>query len=99
MDHGAELLALAIEMLRFIQRNPGCAQSIGTHERYTDEFRRFVLDLRRRYADVPMAEFAASTDLPQGTVEDWLCGGRRDVDTAAGAPSQRARRGARARLA
>jgi hypothetical protein len=98
VDHGAKLLSLAVEMLRFIQRNPGCAQN-DVHEHYTDGFWRFVLELRRRYPDVPTAEFAASIDLPLGTVEDWLRGGRRGVDTAAGGPSQRARRGVRARLA
>jgi hypothetical protein len=97
VGHG-ELLGLAVAMLRFIQRNPGCAQS-DPHERYTDGFWRFVLELRRRYPDVPMAAFAAATDLPQGTVEDWLHGGRRGVDTAARAQYHQARRGARARLA
>jgi hypothetical protein len=98
LDHSADFLELAVEMLRFIQRNPGCAQS-GTRERYTDGFRRFVLELRRRYADVTTAEFAAAIDLPQGTVEDWLRGGRRDVDTTARTRYQRATRGARTRLA
>lgn len=93
-DHSADLLGLAVEMVRFIARNPGCAQVSGTHERYTDRFRRFVLELRWRYCDVMMAEFAAAIDLPQDTVEDWLRGGRRDVDT-----STHATRGAHARLA
>lgn len=95
VDHGAELLGLAVAMLRFIQQNPGCAQS-GTHERYTDGFWRFVLELRRRYADVTTAEFAATVDLPLDLVEDWLRGGRRRVDTPT---SPRATRGARARRA
>jgi hypothetical protein len=100
LDHSADFLELAIEMIRFIQHNPGCAQSqSGTGERYTDGFRRFVLRLRRRYADVTTAEFAASIDLPQGTVEDWLRGGRRDVDTTARTTYPRATRGARTRLA
>jgi plasmid stabilization system protein ParE len=97
-DHSADLIGLAVEMVRFIKRNPGCAQS-GTHERYTDCFRRFVLELRWRYCDVMMAEFAAAIDVPQGTVEDWLRGGRRGVDASTRATYQRATRGARARVA
>jgi hypothetical protein len=98
LDHSADLFGLAVEMVRFIKRNPGCAQS-GTHERYADCFWRFVLELRRRYADVTTAEFAAAIDLPLDTVEDWLRGGRRGVDTTARATYQRATRGARARIA
>lgn len=92
-DHRGDLRGLPVEMIRFIARNPGCAQS-GTHERYTDRFRRFVLELRSRYCDVMMAEFAAAIDLPLDTLEDWLRGGRRGVDT-----STHATRGAHARLA
>jgi hypothetical protein len=97
-DHSADLLGLAVEMIRFIQRNPGCAQS-GTHERYTDSFRRFVLELRWRYCDVMMAEFAAAIDVPVETVEDWLRGGRRGVDARTRAKDPRPTRGARAQLA
>ena len=98
VNHGAELFGLAIAMLRFIQQNPGCAQS-GTHERYTDSFRQFVLELRRRYSDVTMVEFAATIDLPLDLVEDWLRGGRRRVDTTARATYPRAMCCARARRA
>jgi hypothetical protein len=51
------------------------------------------------YCDVMMAEFAAAIDVPQGTVEDWLRGGRRGVDASTRATYQRATRGARARVA
>lgn len=97
-DRSADLLGLAVEMIRFMQRNPGCVAS-GTRKRYTEGFLRFVLELRWRYFDLTTAEFAAALDLPRDTVEDWLRGGRRDVDTTAGATYQRATRGARARVA
>jgi hypothetical protein len=93
-DHSVDLIGLAVEMIRFIKQNPRCAQS-GTRERYADCFRRFVLELRRRYFDVTTAEFAATIDLPLDTVEDWLRGGRRDVDTTARAKDPRATRGVR----
>ena len=95
LDHSADLLGLAVEMVRFITQNPGCAQS-GTCERYAEYFRRFVLELRQRYSDVTTAEFAAAIDLPLDTVEDWMRGGRRGVDTSTRATYQRATRGARA---
>lgn len=98
LDHGAELLGLAVEMVRFMKHNPGCAQS-GTHERYTDGFRRFVVELGWRYPDMTTAEFAAAIDVPRETVEDWLRGGRRGVDASTRAKDARATRGARARLA
>lgn len=89
-DPGADLIGLAVEMVRFIKHNPGCAQS-GTHERYTDCFRRFVLELRWRYCDVMMAEFVAAIDVPLETVEDWLRGGRRGVDASPAPRTGRAR--------
>ena len=93
-DHSVDLIGLAVEMIRFIKQNPGCAQS-GTRERYADCFRRFVVELRRRYFDVTTAEFAATIDLPLDTVEDWLGGGRRGVDTTARAKDPRVTRGVR----
>lgn len=98
LDPSADLTGLAIEMVRFLKRNPGCAQS-GTREWYADCFRQFVLELRGRYFDVTTAEFAAAIDLPLDTVEDWLCGGHRNVHAPARAAYPRATRGARARLA
>jgi hypothetical protein len=95
LDHSADLTGLAVEMIRFIARNPGCAQVSGTRECYTDGFRQFVLELAWRYPEVTMAEFAAAIDLPLDTVEDWLRGGRRDVNTTARAKYPRVTRGVR----
>jgi hypothetical protein len=66
-----ELVGIAVEMLQFIKRNPGCVQS-GARDRYADCFRRFVLEQRERHAEVAATEFAAAIDLPLGTLEDWL---------------------------
>lgn len=97
-DHYADLTGLAVETVRFLKRNPGCAQS-GAREWYADCFRRFVVELRGRYFDVTTAEFAAAIDLPLDTLEDWLRGGHRDVHAPARATYPRATRGVRARLA
>jgi hypothetical protein len=68
-----ELVEIAVEMLQFIKRNPGCVQSGERgRDRYADGCRRFVLELRERHADVAATVFAATIDLPLGTLEDWL---------------------------
>jgi hypothetical protein len=68
-----ELVGIGIEMLQFIKRNPGCVQSGERgRDRYADGCRRFVLELRERHADVAATVFAATIDLPLGTLEDWL---------------------------
>ena len=66
-----ELVGIAVEMIRFIKQYPGCVQG-GARDRYADCFRRFVIELRERHADVAAAEFASAIDLPLGTLEDWL---------------------------
>jgi hypothetical protein len=78
-----ELVGIAVEMIQFMRRNPGCVQS-GARDHYADCFRRFVLELRERHADVAATEFALAIDLPLGTLEDWMrC--VRPVAAAAGA--------------
>jgi hypothetical protein len=67
----SELYEIAVEMIQFIKRNPGCVQS-GARDRYADGYRQFVLELRERHADVAATEFVAAIDLPLGTLEDWL---------------------------
>lgn len=93
-----EIVGITVEMIRFIKRHPGCAQS-GARAWYADCFWRFVIELRGRHPDVTTAEFAAAVDLPLATVESWLGGGRCGVGSSTRAKYQRARRGARARVA
>jgi hypothetical protein len=66
-----ELVGIAVEMIQFMKQSPGCVQS-GARDHYADCFRRFVIELRERHADVAAAEFAAAIDLPLGTLEDWM---------------------------
>jgi len=49
--HGVRIHALVHEALGFVMRHPGCAQS-SPPARYTARYRRFVLALRKRYADL-----------------------------------------------
>jgi len=77
--HGVRIHALAHEALGFVMRHPGCAQS-SPPARYTARYRRFVLALRKRYADLPASEFADVLALPLGTLEGWMAGGFGEVD-------------------
>jgi len=72
--HGVRINALVHEALSFVMRHPGCAQS-SVPARYTAGYRRFVIALRKRYADIPASEFADVIALPLGTLEGWMAGG------------------------
>jgi hypothetical protein len=70
---GLRLDALAHEALGFVMRHPGCAQrSADGH--HSAHYRRFVIELRKRYADVTASEFADVLALPLGTLEGWMRG-------------------------
>lgn len=56
---------------RFVAQHPGCIQS-GARARYSESYRRFVLELRERHADVMVSDFAEAIQLPLGTLEDWM---------------------------
>ena len=45
------LADLRVQALRFVMQHPGCVQS-GARARYSERYRRFVLELRERHADV-----------------------------------------------
>lgn len=65
------LVALTAEMLRFVMQHPGCVQS-SDRARYSEPYRRFVLELRERHAGVMLSDFADAIQLPLGTLEDWM---------------------------
>jgi hypothetical protein len=80
--HGVRINALVHEALGFVMRHPGCAQS-SAPARYTAGYRRFVLALRKRYADIPASEFADVLALPLDTLEGWMRGGCGAVEAGA----------------
>jgi predicted transcriptional regulator len=80
--HKRRAAALAREMLRFVMRHPDCVQS-GVHVRYSARYRRFVLELWKRYADLTVSEFAKTLALPLGTLERWMRGARPAVNAGA----------------
>jgi hypothetical protein len=64
--------ALMSEALCFLMRHPGCLQVGEERARYSDHYRRFVIELRERYAEVVASEFAEAIQLPLGTLQDWM---------------------------
>jgi hypothetical protein len=72
------------EALRFMQRHPGCVRLEGERMRYGDTWRRFVIKLRERRGDVPLADFAEAICTPPGTIEDWLRAQRTEPHGASG---------------
>ncbi len=66
------LAELRGEALRFVMCHAGCVRLGGERGRYSDAWRRFVLDLRERHAELPLGDFAHAICTPLGTVEDWL---------------------------
>jgi len=68
------------EVLRFVMEHPGCVHARARRRRYAGPFRRFVLELHERHAELPLPAFAAAVSLPLGTLEDWLRPGRIEPD-------------------
>lgn len=69
---GDDHAALTRKVLRFVMRHPGCVDCGRERQRYSDGFRRFVLELRERHAQMTIENFALATEVPLGTVKDWL---------------------------
>lgn len=75
--------ALCAEVLRFVMDHPGCVH--GAQRRcYSGTFRRFVLELIERHAQLSLAAMSEAIAVPLGTLEDWLRPGHLEelVETA-----------------
>jgi hypothetical protein len=59
-------------VLAYVFEHPGCVDRGPGRQRYSDGFRRHVVELRARFADVDMEAFARDTSVPLGTLKDWL---------------------------
>jgi hypothetical protein len=68
----APLLAVAQAVLDFLYSNPGAVSGGDKRRRYQDAFRRFVLELRVKYPDVALADFANAVRVPEETLQGWL---------------------------
>jgi len=64
--------AISREVIAFLHIHPGAAITAGTRHTYSDGFRRLVLDLAERHADLDRAQFAEAVGMPPDTIKDWL---------------------------
>lgn len=74
----------------FVFDHPGAVGGSGARRRYSDDFRRFVLDLAEAHRDVPIDALVDAVGVPLGTFNDWLAGGiaaTKPVDSLASVPS------------
>jgi len=60
------------EVLRFVMAHPGSVHGHEQRQRYSDPFRRFIVELRARNTDVPLDDFAELVAVPLGTLKSWL---------------------------
>ena len=81
--------ALRGEALRFVTDHPGSVYGGPERRRYSPGYRRFVLELRERYAELELPAFAEALELPLGTLQDWLRpgGSTTDPDASPDAPA------------
>jgi len=81
--------ALRGEALRFVMDHPGSVYGGPERRRYSQGYRRFVLELRERYDELELPAFAEALELPLGTLQDWLRPGgpTTQPDASADAPA------------
>jgi hypothetical protein len=87
-------VALMSEALCFLMRHPGCLQVGDERARYSDHYRRFVIELRERHAEVVSSDFAEAIKLPLGTLQDWMRTSPVAASAAAADPHEQAGHGA-----
>ena len=63
--------AITRTVLTYVMRHPGCVDR-SVRQRYSDGFRRFVLDLCTEHLVVEVEAMAAAVAVPVGTLKDWL---------------------------
>lgn len=68
-------------ILVYVGRHPGCISAGDQRCRYSDGFRRFILELLQRHRDITLEDFAHASTVPLGTIKDWLRGGTANVES------------------
>ena len=61
-------------VLAYVMGHPACVERGPVRQHYSDGFRRFVVELRAEHATLDLEAFAKATELPLGTLKDWLQG-------------------------
>jgi hypothetical protein len=64
--------ALTGEVLGFVMDHPGCVHGGAAHRRYSDSFRRLVLDLHEKHPEQGVEGLAHAVEVPVDTLRDWL---------------------------
>ena len=59
-------------VLEYVMGHPGCVHGGLHRRRYTDGFRRFIIELRQQHPELGLESFAAAVLVPPGTLSDWL---------------------------
>lgn len=63
------------KILEFVYNHPGAVEGGNGRRRYSDAFRRFVLELCVAHRELTLTEIAAAIHVPEPTLKDWLAGG------------------------
>lgn len=85
--------ALSREVVRLLMDRPGCVHGGPQRRRYSDSFRRHVLELRQRHTEIPLERFAEAVGVPLPTLEDWLRAPPPDAQRPKPQPAQPTARG------
>jgi hypothetical protein len=62
-------------VLDYVYAHPGSVHGERVRRRYSDGFRRFILELAATHRDVSLDDLAAAVRVPVPTLKDWLRGG------------------------
>jgi len=68
------------QVLDFLMQHPGSVTQHAQRRRYSDAFRCFILELCERHRHLSLEAFAEASNVPLGTLKDWLLGGRMDTE-------------------
>lgn len=68
-DNAAEVTRA---VLAYVMTHPGCVDRGAERQRYADDFRRFMVELRAKHATLALDAFADAAGVPLGTLKDWL---------------------------
>ena len=81
--------ALTREVLRFLMQHPGAVCGAGERQRYSDEFRLFVLELFERHPELDLTALADAVEVPLGTLKVWVSA--KPCGSSPGSPGEPAR--------
>jgi hypothetical protein len=59
-------------VLAYVMQHPGAVDRGAERQRYSDAFRRFVVELWARHDTLGLDAFAQAAGIPSGTLKDWL---------------------------